>query len=144
MEPQELIVSENVPARHVHEIYTNLDRGRREIRLISVTPGEWSDEINCEFTVASLDDRPEYYALSYTWGDPTITRPIIINGVRKQATVSLESALRRLRETAEPSIMIWIDALCINQEDSVERSHQVGMMGDIYRFTREALIWIGE
>ena len=40
--------------------------------------------------------------------------------------------------------MIWVDARCINQEDHVERSQQVGMMGDIYRLTQEALIWIGE
>jgi hypothetical protein len=69
--------------------------------------------------------------LLYAWSDPNLTRPIIVNGVRRQATLFLGSALRCLREVVEPSIMIWIDALCINQEDDMKRSQQVGMMGDI-------------
>lgn len=116
-----MIVSKDAPARQTHEIYTDLDSGRREIRLISILPGNWNDEISCKLTVAALDSCPKYYALSYAWGDPNLTRPIIVNDVRRQETISLESALRRLREIVEPSIMIWIDALCVNQDD-VERS----------------------
>ena len=71
-------------------------------------------------------------------------RPIIVNGVRRQATISLESTLGRLREIVELGIMIWIDALCTNQTDDVERSQRVGIMGDIYRLTQEAMIWIGK
>lgn len=55
MEPQELIVSKDVPAGQTHEIYTDLDSGRRETRLISILPGNWNDEISCKLTVAALD-----------------------------------------------------------------------------------------
>ena len=125
------------------KIYTPLDCERREIRLISIVPVDWGDQINCSFTIVSLD-HPNYYALSYVWGNRSPTRLVIVDGVEHQVIVSLASALRRLRGFSAPGAMVWADALCMNQLDLEERSHQVSMMGDIYRLTQEALIWIGE
>lgn len=57
-------------------------------------------------------------------------------------TKSLRNALRMLRK---PTIsrLLWIDALCINQADVEERSHQVSFMDEIYREAHTVLIWLG-
>jgi hypothetical protein len=39
---------------------------------------------------------------------------------------------------------LWADAICINQEDYVERSKQVVMMGEIYSQAKTVIVWLGE
>lgn len=39
---------------------------------------------------------------------------------------------------------MWIDALCINQEDLDERSHQVLLMKDVFSLAWRVVIWLGE
>jgi hypothetical protein len=62
----------------------------------------------------------DYVALSYRWGDASITRSIIVNGEVVQVTTNLEAGLRVLRSLKAPEIF-WIDSLCINQNDLQER-----------------------
>jgi hypothetical protein len=42
------------------------------------------------------------------------------------------------------SMPLWADAICINQEDIVERNHQVQLMRDIYRSAELVVAWLGE
>ncbi|KAF2447053.1 HET-domain-containing protein [Karstenula rhodostoma CBS 690.94] len=42
-----------------------------------------------------------------------------------------------------PGEPFWIDALCINQNSTVERNHQVSQMGEIYSHARQVLAWMG-
>ncbi len=58
-------------------------------------------------------------------------------------TPNLAAALNRLRRADSPR-SFWIDALCINQEVLPERTQQVALMGDIYTFASQAIIWLGE
>jgi hypothetical protein len=84
-----------------------------------------------------------YYALSYAWGTATNTS-ITINHQRGfLVTENLAAALRRLRRTKEPR-WLWIDAICIDQNNTAERSQQVAIMGEIYRRANSVLIWLGE
>jgi Heterokaryon incompatibility protein (HET) len=92
-----------------------LDPQKREIRLISVLPGDWTDEVKCELSRLSLESRPRYEALSYVWGDPNDTRPIIVDGWEVQVTANLEPALRRLRYPDIPRVL-WVDAVCTYQD----------------------------
>jgi hypothetical protein len=69
-----------------------------------------------------------YEALSYRWGDPLDTQPIVCEGKRFNATTNLYLALHRLRYEAEEPRRIWIDAICINQMDVAERNQQVALM----------------
>ena len=124
-------------------IYTKLNLSRREIRLCSLEPGKRDVLIQCTFYTVALDDNPDYEALSYAWGDPASLAAININGRPMLITTNLHSALQHLRDTDEPRI-IWIDAICINQSDTDERSQQVGIMGDIYSQAREVQIYLGE
>ena len=114
----------------VTSVYTPLRRPR-EFRLLQLDPVKNSENLACSLVQNSLDDCPEYEALSYSWGDPTITQGINCNCVQVQVTVNLYHALRSLRLRDEPR-MIWVDALCIDQSNLAERSHQVRMMGDVY------------
>ncbi|GLA99206.1 hypothetical protein AtubIFM61612_010696 [Aspergillus tubingensis] len=42
------------------------------------------------------------------------------------------------------SRFIWADRICINQDDPQEKSHQLKLMGDIYRRCAKGIIWLGE
>ncbi|KAI9772823.1 MAG: hypothetical protein M1840_008705 [Geoglossum simile] len=87
----------------------------------------------------------DYMALSYTWGDPTVTREILVNGYSMRVTKNVEDCLRVLRD--KPYIKkgwrIWIDSLCINQADIIERGSQVKRMHDIYNKAWTPIIWLG-
>ena len=129
---------------HDEELYGKLEAHRHEIRLLSLLPAGWSDPIQCTLYRVSLDENPRYEALSYTWGDPSATCCVQINDKHElQATVSLETALRRLRKPTIPRT-IWADAICINQEDVDEKSQQLSIMDRIYGEAQEVLVWLGE
>ncbi|KAF2676556.1 HET-domain-containing protein [Lentithecium fluviatile CBS 122367] len=127
-------------------IYLPLPRRSRTIRLLELQPGRWSDPIAAklrELTIREARDR--YITVSYTWGKVGTVRQILIscNGRRTPISENLFTILRRLRRPDYP-VLVWADALCINQSDPFERTHQVGLMGEIYRNGRETVIWLGE
>ncbi|TVY80898.1 Heterokaryon incompatibility protein 6, OR allele [Lachnellula suecica] len=124
-----------------NEVYHDLHPS--EIRLVQLLPGQWADKIHCRLQHAYLANRPSYKALSYAWGSPRATRPILVNGCQHAVTVNLESALRRLRRV-NSDVVIWIDALSINQSDHEERSAQVELMHDIFALTEEVIVYLGE
>ncbi|ROW05666.1 hypothetical protein VMCG_05273 [Cytospora schulzeri] len=119
-----------------------LDLHAKQIRILHLLPGEGDDPIRCELQLANLGDQPYYEALSYVWGDAQDVRPILLEGREVQVTTNLEAALRGLRFPAETRRM-WVDALCINQTDDVEKTHQVHLMAEIYKETALALLWLG-
>jgi hypothetical protein len=85
---------------------------------------------------------PGYRCLSYTWGEPCEGRDILLNGctfrVRDNLFEFLDTARRLL-----PMEFLWIDAICIDQNNLAERGHQVERMGRIYDCATEVLIWLG-
>jgi hypothetical protein len=103
----------------------------RNIRILTLLPGNLNDEVECQLGTASLEDDPTFTALSYCWGDSALRHDISVNGHRVSVTESLETALRYMRD-GENSTPVWADAICINQADRDEKSVQVAMMGDIY------------
>ena len=129
-------------------IYSELRPERQEIRLMFLEAGQPKDEIIASLMVTSLRWAPEYWtpefeALSYVWGDPLVTRPIKLNGQPYQVTENLEAALRRLRHDDRVRIM-WIDAICIDQQNPREQEHQIGLMRDIFGGCAQCIVWLGE
>jgi hypothetical protein len=125
--------------------YQPLDRNARSIRLLEIgLADDESDPVSCRLISVSLDERPSYYALSYVWGDPQVTTPVILDRSKVLVTTNLELALRHLRQQRRlyPR-RLWADALCINQNDIGERSHQVGLMKDIYSKAIAVFAWLG-
>jgi ankyrin repeat protein len=119
-------------------------KGLGAIRLVEIQPSQNSEDfIVCHLKHSNLASRPKYDALSYVWGDKSGQTSISVNGFKLGITDNLWSALYSLRHKTEPKSM-WIDAICINQEDIEERNQQVTMMGDIYRNANHVCIWLGE
>lgn len=131
-----------------------LDPGRREIRVLTVHPGDPNDDIVCDLRTISLDTGgcDTFNALSYVWGDAQQRQPITLDGVPTTVTANLAVALRSFRSRSpSPNLSrevldlpLWVDAVCINQQDMEERSQQVRMMRDIYSAAERVLIWLGE
>ncbi|KAF2748669.1 HET-domain-containing protein, partial [Sporormia fimetaria CBS 119925] len=116
----------------------NSDPSVREIRLLHLQPGAWKDPIQGTLDVVSLSKKPKYQALSYVWGDPTNRKPISIDGELFLATQYLFNALQRIRHPWK-QLYLWVDAVCINQDDLHERQNQVAIMGEIYNGAEEVL-----
>ncbi|KAK0620684.1 heterokaryon incompatibility, partial [Immersiella caudata] len=83
-----------------------------------------------------------YQALSYVWGDPSVRLPIRVDGKRFLVTENLFAVLSELQKSADPPTL-WIDAICINQEDNVEKAHQVARMNAIYEGSQRVIAWLG-
>ncbi|CAI0651344.1 unnamed protein product [Colletotrichum noveboracense] len=72
-----------------------------------------------------------YEALSYVWGSSALTHTIFVNEKQMRITKNLFHALRQLRSN-ERDRVLWIDAVCIDQQTYRERGHQVQQMSTIY------------
>ncbi|KAJ0115241.1 Heterokaryon incompatibility protein 6 [Diaporthe amygdali] len=84
-----------------------------------------------------------YEALSYTWGGTERTETIIANGRSLEATNDLYLALTSLRQEDTDRIL-WMKAICIDQENARERTHQVRQMARIYESTDTVILWLGQ
>jgi len=124
--------------------YLRLDRSRMEIRLLTLEPGFGSDVIRCTLKHAFLDVTPTplYETTSYVCGPPIFKSTILLHGREVQTMSTSEAALRRMRLQDKPRTL-WIDSICIDQNDTDERGHQVGMMYQIYSETFRNLIYLG-
>jgi len=98
------------PDRPGHKPYTYSLRNR-EIRLVLIHPGKWTDPIQCSLTNHFLDEDalPKYSALSYAWGAASVTDPITLEDQPWQVSVGLSNALHFLQNTKD-LIRMWIDA----------------------------------
>jgi hypothetical protein len=128
-----------------------------EIRLLCLLPGVFGERIICTTTHIKLSEnfqtkppaslplcnrlvdvhcpetarhRPQYEALSYVWG-PIEMKSISLNGQSCDVRENLFDALVTLRHENQQRTL-WVDAICINQDDMKERNHQVSRMGSIY------------
>lgn len=114
-----------------------------EVRLVTLQPGAWSDDIRCDLQGELLRNKPKFEAVSYVWGSPKNTRSITLNGQSHTATINLDSLLRRLRHP-EYAKTLWVDALCIDQSNATERTHQVHLMGEIYKAASRVVVFLGD
>ncbi|KAH7350605.1 heterokaryon incompatibility protein-domain-containing protein [Rhexocercosporidium sp. MPI-PUGE-AT-0058] len=125
--------------------------GANEFRLLTlhprfpdshedVSPREFP--ISCTLIPYSRAQSPPYKALSYTWGDPSNTAPITVNGSTFHVTANLFAALEHIRDDTS-AVTLWIDAICINQQDDMEKTEQVKMMKEIYDSSEHARAWLG-
>ena len=98
-----------------------------------------SDEeatVHATMSTYDFENAPDYEALSYTWGTRDESANIKVNAQWFPVSPNLLAALKQLRlnhgKNGEPKRMLWIDAICINQSNNSEKSHQVMRMKDIY------------
>lgn len=126
-------------------IHSPLDSNRHQIRLLVLQRGHEDEPIHCTLrTCCLIGALPSFEALSYVWGDAALTTPIYVGSLRTRfdATTNLACALSHLRYRDRDRVL-WVDALCINQGDNDEKSHQVWMMKKIYEGAERVLAWLG-
>ncbi|POS69162.1 hypothetical protein DHEL01_v212445 [Diaporthe helianthi] len=134
--------------------YQPLDQTCQQMRLLRLLPkvsDAAPDIIACEIQAFDFAQAPPFSALSYAWGiAATHTGSIRIDDAALVVSLVLLDALRHLRRyfnhpTSPPAApdWIWIDAVCVNQEDDSEKSNQVALMAFIYEQARNVISWLG-
>jgi hypothetical protein len=95
----------------------NVDSIRLIILKPCVKPIEEKDDsvVRCELSHVTFAHKPQYEALSYTWGDPNDLKDIIVDGLQMTVRANLYSALLHLR--AKKPRVLWDDAICIDQSN---------------------------
>jgi hypothetical protein len=118
------------------------------IRLLSLisSPGE---PLICSI-VASPRGAIAFFSLSYEWGSAVQMFRIQVIGPNGNdlgvipLTGNLYHALCNLRDA--PTIIFktfWIDQICINQDDPIERASQVNQMGTVYKSASRVVSYLG-
>ncbi|ATY63515.1 HET domain [Cordyceps militaris] len=134
----------NSSYRHV-----SLPPGR--IRVLELQPAASIDDaLVCRLRAQTITDEP-YEALSYVWGKTAVLHSTISCVDENQADngggllrigANLTRALLAYRRVDQPR-RLWVDAICIQQDDLDERLSQVRIMGDIFRNATQVLCWLG-
>lgn len=116
-----------------------------ETRLLVLHPGTTNDPLRCSLEDLETIKSPKtsYTAVSYSWNEVPGTTSVECDGSDLQITRSAFNALRRLRRQNQTR-RVWIDGLCINQQDQAEKEVVVKRMRDIYSSATEVVIWLGE
>lgn len=134
--------------------YPPLIDSQKEIRLLTLLPGRFNSELRMSLKTASFTENtvPRFEALSYTWGSTENPVDILIKNTKNifndssfctlTVTRNLAEALPFLRHENR-SRVLWIDAICVNQQDLNERSSQVKRMADIYSKATKVVVWVG-
>lgn len=127
--------------------FPNIDSTNAQIRLLALEPGDADTPIHCKYHITTLNGSlPSYETLSYAWHDvgsnEHLTYTISIDSEEGVVSETLFYAIKRLR-LSQHIRYIWIDAICINQADDLEKTEQVNMMRRIYSQCEQGAIWLG-
>lgn len=122
-------------------LYSSLDT----IRLLQLPWNSGPTKSQGRLVSFALDSCPEFIALSYTWGNSLHRTPINVNGHEIQVLSNLHTFLKLVPSLPDfsPKTWWWIDSICMNQKDEVEKSAQMKIMGKIYSQAYETIVWLG-
>lgn len=132
-------------------IYEPLSVDGQEIRLVKLIPSRRSRQLCCRLRHTTIGQIP-YQALSYVWGSNDKPCSISILGYKGKnlgkicLTLSANNALRDILRTPDiitSSRYLWIDSICINQDDDIEKSHQVRGMGRVFSNAKRVITYLG-
>lgn len=113
------------------------------IRVVCIREGRREDPLECRVLHCVVGGGP-YEALSYEWGQASDEDPHInINNSLVSVRSNLYDALLEIR-FEDRLRYVWIDALCINQQDTSEKNQQVQMMRQIYQGAEHVIVWLGQ
>lgn len=115
-----------------------------QTRLLYILPANKTGTLRCRLAVVSLADDIEFFALSYAWGRHTSGNELYIEYEQQRLAISetLHGFLRFYEQhyAMQP---LWIDALCIDQDDDLEKSYQIPNMRHVYSKAKKVVIWLG-
>jgi hypothetical protein len=120
--------------------YTELRPG--EFRLLNIKSWPEAGAV-CELTAYPLEKAPKWIALSYVWGNEEAGQDITVNNQPFKVRPNLLAALRTFFDCEELiGYALWIDAICINQDDVSEKESQIPMMSSIYSQAEAVTVWL--
>lgn len=130
--------------------------GSREIRLINITPDVFQAPVRLRINYTTLvpEDQQDhgtnltqcgtpYEALSYCWGTQCLSEIVLLEECEIEVSPNLESILRHLR-LKDRQRSIWVDAICINQNDQAEKMRQIPLMHRVYAQATAVVVWLGD
>lgn len=124
--------------------YDKLDPSASQIRLLTIIPDENDENPVCgSLHTVSLNDTCDFDALSYVWGDTSVTVDISVDNCIVGVTPNLHAFLRKIRQP-NTERTVWVDYVCINQNNISERNSQVALMCQIYSNARSVVAWLGD
>lgn len=130
------------PSISPHQIYQQLPLAPGTTRLLDLDRAtDITAPLSGTLRVARLKDCPNFTALSYVWGNGS-TASIYCNGSAFTITSNCKEALTSLR-SIEENVCIWVDSICVNQEDDAEKDGQIRIMGEISQWASTTWIWLG-
>jgi Heterokaryon incompatibility protein (HET) len=123
------------------------------VRVVVLKPAKvFEDPLRCDIIqysrsefLCNPDNTAHYTAVSYTWGEPVFSEHILCNSDSSivRITTNANSLLRHLRKQ-HVARYLWIDAICMNEGDAVEKAEQIPLMGKIYETAKKVRIWLGD
>lgn len=116
--------------------------GANEIRVLVIEPAQQKENISCQMIHCNLQNQ-RFEALSYIWGNESSREAIECMGKPCCVPTNCALAIRKLRYPDQKR-EIWIDAICIDQHNTAERSAQVQFMFKVYYSASRTIIYIGE
>jgi hypothetical protein len=127
--------------------YQPLCQSTGDIRLLRILPNDSNNNPEnipaCHIFHTSLLENPKFVALSYVWGDTKDSPSILLDDCSVDVTRNLYDAIMALRILKGP-IIIWIDFLCIDQQNYTEKEQQVQLMSKIYKHAQQVIGWLGD
>ncbi|PVH76559.1 hypothetical protein DL98DRAFT_641110 [Cadophora sp. DSE1049] len=129
-------------------------------RLLRLHPGRMNEPVQCTLVLVQDLSTIKYEAISYYWGiedaedgieilDPPAFSPQAEYSVRSQMTPkrflvrpNLLAALKHFRDEVNV-VVFWIDTICIDQSNSIERAVQISTMPEIFSKAANVRIWLG-
>ncbi|TGO29531.1 hypothetical protein BPAE_0014g00830 [Botrytis paeoniae] len=122
--------------------YKPLDPLVDGIRLLHLSPGNSTQQPRCSLKHVNFGKRPKYNAVSYTWGNEADQQPIVIDDQYFLVTENLYKALVCFQQQSVTEYVLWVDAICINQDDIAERNRQLTIMPYVYERAKLVVIWL--
>jgi hypothetical protein len=126
------------------QLRLGLDGDKRWVRILRVRPGIFGAALHCDLTLEELGKTQPFDALSYCCGPQILSRTITVNGrAGFRITENLWNAFQRVRR---PNVdrRLWVDAVCIDQENYREKSSQIRHLHVVYSRAEEVCIYFGE
>lgn len=112
--------------------------------MANVLPGQYYDTIQCRLQEVSLkDNSARFLALSYCWNTSKTEETVTVDGQPVRITTNLHAALRNARAPST-AVSLWVDQICVDQTNIIDRNDQVGKMGAIFRAASGVIVWLGE
>jgi hypothetical protein len=113
------------------------------IRLLYLLPGTSEGPLQGVLNHIACNYAGTYQALSYVWGGDLRDKELLTPNGMIPITTSLYKALRALRQN-DQSVMVWVDAVCINQSDTKEKAQQIRLMPEIFQACEHTYAFLSE